>query len=219
MPVSSDAPRVSFRAMADGTPADFALIAANDADTQSDLPQRLIDHLLLAKGDDGAYQIDRLDHALQAAHRAEIAGADDDWVFGILMHDIGDTLSPDNHATVAADLIEPYVRPEVTWVVAKHGVFQGHYYWAHIGRDGAAREQYRDHPWFEHGVAFCHLYDQNSFDPDYPTPIVEHFRALIERVCARNPFSHTKAEGIDAMGIGPNERIRYREVLETRVPR
>ena len=152
-------------------------------------------------------------HALQSAARAERGGADDDWVFGALLHDIGDTLAPDNHATLAADLIEPYVRPEVAWVVAKHGAFQGHYYWRHIGRNGNARERYRDHPWFEHGVAFCHLYDQNSFDPDYPTPNVEHFRPLIERVVARAPYERTEPMGVEAMGVGPAERETYRSVL------
>ena len=205
--------KVSFTAMAHGTVEDFQLIESNDEMTGQLLNQQIIDHLLLAKGDDGAYQIDRLAHALQAASRAEALGADDDWVFAALLHDIGDTLAPNNHDRLAADLIEPYVRPEVSWVISKHGAFQGIYYWHHIGRDRFAREKYRTHPWFEHAVAFCHLFDQNSFDPQYPTPDIDHFRGLIDRVLARQPYAHNEAQGLEAMGIGAAHRDEYLAVL------
>jgi predicted HD phosphohydrolase len=201
--------------MEHGTPADFQLIASNDDDTLGSLASRLIDHLLLAKGDDGAYQIDRLQHALQTAARAQRMGADDDWVFGALMHDIGDTLSPDNHANVAAEIIAPYVRPEVTWTVRMHGLFQGIYYWRYIGRDASGREKHRDHPFFEHCVAFCHLWDQNSFDPTYTNPTIDDFRPLIKRICERKPFSRIEPQGLDAMGVGSAERDIYQYYLET----
>ena len=57
-----------------------------------------------------------------------------------LVHDIGDVLAPVNHSQLAASIVRPYVRPEVTWVVQMHGLFQQHYYGAHTGVDPDARE-------------------------------------------------------------------------------
>ena len=50
-----------------------------------------------------------------------------------LIHDMGDELAPFNHAEVAAPIIRPYVRPEVTWIVEQHGLFQSYYYAHHLG--------------------------------------------------------------------------------------
>ncbi len=115
---------VSFTAMKNGTPDDYQLIAANDAETASELPNRLIAHLKEMAADDGAYQISRLDHVLQCATRAHRDGADDDWLIAALLHDIGDVLAPFTHGQVAAEIIRPFVRSEVTWVVRNHGTFQ-----------------------------------------------------------------------------------------------
>ncbi|GIR70370.1 MAG: hypothetical protein CM15mP74_16210 [Halieaceae bacterium] len=45
-----------------------------------------------------------------------------------LLHDIGDTLGPANHADVAAVLLEPYVSEANHWMVKHHGIFQGYYF-------------------------------------------------------------------------------------------
>jgi predicted HD phosphohydrolase len=37
-------------------------------------------------------------------------------------------------------------------------------------------------------VDFCERYDQAAFDPDYPTPPLEHFEPALRRVFARKPF-------------------------------
>jgi hypothetical protein len=62
-------------------------------------------------------------------------GADTEMVVAALLHDIGDDLSPENHSQVAAAIIRPYVRAEVTWVVNMHGIFQMKYYGHHIDLD------------------------------------------------------------------------------------
>ena len=41
-----------------------------------------------------------------------------------LLHDIGDTPGPANHADVAAVLLEPYVSEANHWMVKHHGIFQ-----------------------------------------------------------------------------------------------
>ncbi len=41
--------------------------------------------------------------------------ADDELIVAALVHDVGDELGPYNHAEIAAAILRPYVRPEVTW--------------------------------------------------------------------------------------------------------
>jgi hypothetical protein len=65
-----------------------------------------------------------------------------------------------------------------------HGVFQGYYFFHYLGLDRDMREQFRGHPDFEHTAQFCHLYDQNSFEPDYDTMPLEAFEPMLRRVTA-----------------------------------
>jgi predicted HD phosphohydrolase len=151
---------VSFTQMRDGTRADYDLLAANERRFIAALPDRLIAALReLDHGLDG-YPISRLEHSLQTATRAERDGAGIDWVVAALLHDIGDGLAPENHAQMAAAIIRPYVREEVTWAVQMHGVFQQHYYGHHTAHDPDAREAYRGHPWFDSCERFCERWDQ-----------------------------------------------------------
>jgi predicted HD phosphohydrolase len=80
---------------------------------------------------------------------------------------------------VAAAILKPWVPPSYHWMVANHGVFQGYYFWHHIGGDRDAREQFRGHEWFGLTEEFCALYDMPAFDPSYPTPPLEHYEPLI----------------------------------------
>jgi predicted HD phosphohydrolase len=118
------------------------------------------------------------------ATRADAAGADEELVLGALIHDIGDELAPYNHAEVAAGILRPYVRPEVTWIVEQHGLFQTYYYVHHLGGDRLMRERLKGHPWYDACVAFCD-WDQASFDPDYATLPLEHFEPLLRRIFSR----------------------------------
>ena len=83
-----------------------------------------------------------------------------------LLHDVGDLVAPDNHGAFAATILEPYVSERSAWIVRYHGVFQGYYYFHHQGGDRNAREEHRDHPWFDACADFCARWDQVSFDPD-----------------------------------------------------
>jgi predicted HD phosphohydrolase len=130
------------------------------------------------------YPVSRLEHSLQVATRAEAAGADEELVLGALVHDIGDELAPYNHAEVAAGVLRPYVRPEVTWIVEQHGLFQTYYYVHHLGGDRHMRERLKDHQWYDACVAFCE-WDQASFDPDYPSKPLAHFEPLLRRIFSR----------------------------------
>ena len=96
-----------------------------------------------------------------------------------LLHDIGDTLSPFNHPAVAVAIVQPFVSRANHWMVECHGIFQGYYFWHHIGLDRNAREAHRDSPYFEYTEEFCAKYDQVSFDAAYKSEPLEHFEPLI----------------------------------------
>ena len=61
-------------------------------------------------------------------------------------------------------------------------MFQGYYFFHHLGLDRNMRDRYRDHPLFGECAAFCEKYDQNSFDPDYDTLPLGHFEPLVRKV-------------------------------------
>lgn len=173
---------VSFRQMKDGTQDEYEMLDRIERDYIDALPERILKALRELDDSLAGYQVSRLEHSLQSATRAEADGADDEMILGALLHDIGDVLSPANHAEFAASIIRPYVREEVTWIVEHHALFQRYYYAHHLGGDRNAREAHKDHPWYEACVNFCERWDQASFDPDYPTKPLEYFEPLVHRV-------------------------------------
>lgn len=181
---------VSFRHMAEGTPADYQLLDDYARHYAAGLPDRLLVALQRLGTSLDGYRVSRLTHSLQTATRAEAAGADDELVVGALLHDIGDDLAPYNHAAFAAAILRPYVRDEVTWVIAQHGLFQTYYYAHHLGGDRHRRDKFEDHPWYSACVRFCE-WDQASFDPDYPTQSLEHFEPLVRRMFLKTVHDHS----------------------------
>ena len=181
--------QASFTAMADGTADDYALLDRYERVYAAGLADRVLDTLGGLAESLGGYRISRLDHSLQSATRARLAGADVDWVVAALVHDIGDELAPFNHSELAAAVIQPYVPAEVHWVILHHGVFQSYYFAHHLGGDRDARDQYRDHRWAPLCEQFCHEWDQNSFDPDFPTHDLVSFEDDVREVFGRVAWS------------------------------
>jgi predicted HD phosphohydrolase len=187
MTVKNTSNVVSFRRMEHGTAEDYRLLDAAERIYVRSLPDRLLAALGKLGDSLQGYQVSRLTHSLQCATRAMRDGADDELVVAALIHDVGDELSPYNHAEIAAGILRPYVRPEVTWIVEQHGLFQTYYYAQHYGKDRNARERFRDHPWFEACKEFCAKWDQSSFDPDYPTEPLSTFEPLLRSIFSRPP--------------------------------
>lgn len=174
--------RAKFHAMVDGTAEDWAVIASASMEFGRDLPTRLVAHLNLLKGDCGGFAIDRLEHSLQTATRAHQAGEDEEYVVCALLHDIGDILGPRNHADIAAAILQPFVSERNHWMVAHHAIFQGYYFFHHLGLDRDLRDQFRGHPDFEYTAKFCHVYDQEAFDPSFQSMPLEAFTPMLGRV-------------------------------------
>lgn len=182
--VSPERPRAAFHAMTEGTRDDWRIIGAGTVDLAVGLPDRLLDQLRALGGDFGGFAVDRLEHSLQTATRAYRADRDDEYVFCALMHDVGDLLGSFNHADVAAAIVKPFVSERNHWMVEQHAIFQGYYFFHHLGLDRDMREQFRGHEWFDHTAEFCHEYDQPAFDPAYDTLPLEHFEPLVRHMTA-----------------------------------
>jgi len=177
--------RAGFRAMEEGTQSDWQIIAGEFIPFARGTAARVLDHLALLKGDYGGFPIDRLEHSLQTATRAWRDGRDEPYVVMALLHDIGDTLGAYNHPDIAAAIVRPFVSEELHWICQQHGIFQGYYYFHHLGMDRDLRENFRGHPHFEACAQFCEKYDQAAFDPAYEAAPLEFFAPMVERVMAR----------------------------------
>lgn len=190
--------RAGFKAMQQGTAEDWQLISSHFRAFSQGLPDRVMTHLKLLDGDYGGFPIDRLEHSLQTATRAHRDGRDEEYVVCALLHDIGDTLGSYNHPDIAAAILKPFVCEENLWMVEKHGVFQGYYFFHHLGMDRHLRDQFKDHPLYQRTAEFCAKYDATAFDPDYESEPLSFFEPMLRRVFAKPRQSIYKAVGKDA---------------------
>ena len=181
--------RSKFTAMADGTAEDYTLIGQWIRESRGSLLSNVYGMLERLKDEDHGYQVDRYTHSLQTATRAYEDGADEETIVAALLHDIGDTLAPENHSELAAAVLRPYLSEKVHWIVQHHGIFQGYHFWHHSGLDRHARDRYQDSPYYQDCIDWCDKYDQCAFDPDYPTKPLEFFVPMVERIFSRKPWS------------------------------
>lgn len=175
---------VSFTRMSEGTAEEFARLSAVEDEEVARFPERVLGWLR-EMDEPGGYQVTRLEHSLQSATRAHRAGEDEEFVVCALLHDIGDILAPANHSQAAAALLRPYVSERNHWIVQHHGLFQGYYYFHHLGGDRDARDRFSDHPYYRATADFCAHYDQNCFDPAYDWEPLEFFEPMVRRILRR----------------------------------
>lgn len=176
--------RANFIRMQDSTREDWQLIGGEFAQFTRGLPDRVMAHLKLLEGDYGGFPVDRYTHSLQTATRALRDGRDEEYVVCALLHDIGDTLGSFNHPDIAAAMLQPFVSEANHWMVKHHGIFQGHYFFHHLGMDPDMRDQFKDHPHYAHTAEFCELYDNPAFDPQAETLPISEFEPMLRRVMA-----------------------------------
>jgi predicted HD phosphohydrolase len=195
---------VKFTQMKDGTKEEYELLAELEHPYVALTADRVLAELA-KQGEDtmSGYKVTRLEHGLQSATRAYREGADIDWVVGALLHDVGDGLAPRNHDRFAAEVIRPYVRDEVAWVVEHHGIFQMVYYAHHYGWDKDARNRFKDHPCYQSCADFCERWDQSSFDPDYDSEPLEFFEPMVREVFARKPYDPDVVQEGVVKGLPP----------------
>ena len=179
--------KVQFTQMKHGSKEDYELLSKFEKEFAEKLPDRILEALRnLGESMDG-YQVSRLEHSLQSATRAERDGADEEMIVATLLHDIGDSLAPFNHSQLVASVLRPYVSEKVYWIMLHHGLFQEYYYAHHVGRDRNARDQFKDHQYYQDAVDFCEKWDQKSFDPEYDSFSLEHFEPMVRNVFSKEP--------------------------------
>lgn len=178
--------RASFTNMHELTDDDCAIVGAHLIEYSAGLADRMLAHLMLLDGDYGGYAVHRLEHCLQTATRACRDGREEDYIVCALLHDIGDTLASHNHADLAAAIVKPFVSEHLHWIVEKHNIFQGYYFFHMAGFDRNMRDRFRGHPAFEDCAEFCEKYDQAAFDPAYASMPLSAFEPMVRRLFA-NP--------------------------------
>ena len=57
--------QATFTEMLNGTAEDYAIIGEHGAKFASELPDRILEHLSILKGDTGGFAVDRFTHCLQ----------------------------------------------------------------------------------------------------------------------------------------------------------
>ncbi len=174
----------AFTSMDASTAEQWSRIGAEAAKNQGRVADRVLSMLeSLSEVVDG-FAVDQLTHGLQTATRAERAGADEELVVASLCHDIGKAVSVPNHPRIAAEILRPYVRPEVTAAILVHQDFQGRHYYAYFGMDPGMRDRHRGQPWYDLAEVFADEWDQTSFDPEFPTETLAHFEPMVRTVFA-----------------------------------
>ncbi len=172
-----------------GSKEDYELLSKFEKEFADKLPDRLLEALLNLGDSMDGYQVSRLEHSLQSATRAERDGANEEMIVATLLHDIGDSLAPFNHSQLVASVLRPYVSEKVYWIMLHHGLFQEYYYAHHIGRDRNARDQFKDHQYYQDAVDFCERWDQKSFDPEYESFPLDHFEPMVRNIFSKEPKS------------------------------
>lgn len=175
----------TFTRMDESTAEEWAVIGKETSRNQGRVAERVLGLLRSLSDITDGFATDQLTHCLQTATLAQQAGADDEMVVASLCHDIGKAISVPNHGAIAAEMLKPYVRPDVYHSIKHHQDFQGRHYYNHFGMSTELREQYRDQSWFALCEQFTDDWDQVAFDPNGHTEPLEHFEPLVREVFAK----------------------------------
>jgi predicted HD phosphohydrolase len=177
-----NAPEAQIRRLDDATPAQWSATESTAARFDLEAPGRIMAVLEILDGVYDGFAVDQLVHACQTATRAERDGADDELVAGALLHDIGMLAGHESHDRLSGEFLRPHVRSEVYEAVRHHQAFASRFSAPAFGTDPDERNRYRNEPWFALAEQLSDAWDAPSFDPDYDTEPLEHFRPVVERV-------------------------------------
>jgi predicted HD phosphohydrolase len=187
---TSNPERATFRALCEATPQDWMIIDRAEREYRSNhgTGHGLLKVLAsIADGDAMGVPINLYTHSLQTATRVLEAGGDDELVVVALFHDLPEAFSDNDHGLLAAQLLAPWLSERRSWLLTHHVAFQNFHFANHPTRDRNERDRYIGHPHFAETAQFCELYDQNSFDPDYPTLPLTAFEPIVKRFFKGSP--------------------------------
>jgi predicted HD phosphohydrolase len=177
----------TFTRMDESTAEQWGVIGKETIEHSGRVADRVLMLLRSLEDITDGFAVNQLVHSLQTATLAEQAGADEEVVVAALCHDIGKAVSVPDHPRIAAEILRPYVRPEVYEMILVHQDFQGRHYYAHFGLDPNARDKHRGEiSNYDLAERFADEWDQRAFDPDGPTETLEHFEPLVRKVFGKS---------------------------------
>src|SRR5437773_11497379 len=139
---------MSFTRMDQGKIEDWMAIGRAITQRQASMPGIIKTMLLQLEEQVDGFAVNQLHHCLQTATRALREGAPEELIVAALCHVIGKVISVENHPAIAAEILKPYVSAETYEIVRSHQDFQGRHYYALLGKDPEARQQYVGRPWY-----------------------------------------------------------------------
>jgi len=181
---TAGAERAAFRTLSDATLNDWQIIDRAEREYRRQHgPGRGLLTIMASIADIDALgaPVNLYSHCLQTATRVLEAGHDDELVVLALFHDLPEAFSDNHHGLLAAQMLAPWLSERRSWLLTHHVEFQAYHFANHPTRDRNERDRYVGHPYFAETAAFCELYDQNSFDPDYPTLPLAEFEPVVRR--------------------------------------
>ena len=116
---------MTFVSMEQSTRADWQAICQSNEQLHGQMPERITALLAQLELQQGGFAVNQLQHALQTATRALRDNVSEEMIVAALCHDIGKTISPANHAAVAAEILKPYVSQGVYEIISTHQEFEG----------------------------------------------------------------------------------------------
>ena len=178
---------VDFIRLDQAKKSDFDIMYPHLREQHKDLSKRVLSFLEQLKGPKLGLKVDRLEHSLQTATRAYKDNATDEEIVCALLHDIGDSLAPDNHGAFAAEILKPFVNNSNYNIVKFHPEFQGYFFFDKIGADPNVRDRHKGNDWFDAAHNFCENWDMPAFDPDFKSKSLDFFKPVIMKVFSNTP--------------------------------
>ncbi|KAK3281930.1 hypothetical protein CYMTET_10309 [Cymbomonas tetramitiformis] len=184
---------IQYRSLKEATPEEWkvGIQQFNKVASSSQQAIRMLDMLRVQKGTNIGALVDLYEHGLQTATRAYRDGANEETIVVALLHDVGELITPISHGEIAGSILRPYISQQNYWILMHHEIFQAYYYGDAAGAtvDKNARDDFKDHEFYEECIKFCEKWDQAAFDPEYDTLPLEFFEPMVHRVLARRPYT------------------------------
>ena len=175
-----------FTTMLEGTQEDWSHIAQEHAKHQkTTAATQIMDSLRRLEAIEVGFGANQLAHSLMTATLARQDGATDEEIVAALCHDIGKLMSIPNHGAIAAEILKPYVSDDLYHTIKWHQDFQGRYYYEFLGKEGNARDRFKDEPWFATAEKLVDRWDAPAFDPDFKADSLESFEPLVQKIFSK----------------------------------
>jgi hypothetical protein len=175
-----------FRRMDESTAEQWAVIGAQTFEHQDRVASQVLDMLQGLRAITDGFAVDQLTHSCRRPPGPRSRGPTPRWSWPRSATTSASTSRCPTTPASRPRSCGPTCATRSSQVILAHQDFQGRSTTTTTSAvTPNAREQYRDEPWFALAAQFADEFDQNSFDPDYPTKPLSHFEPLVREVFAK----------------------------------